>query len=55
MFEHVKVFVGSHEILIKSNMYNEDPMIKINEEEEIRLNKSTHYQYPSNEKLYDYR
>lgn len=56
-FDYVKVFVGGHEIMIPGNAKNnyDDPLIKINGEEEVRLNKTTHYQYPKNDKFYDYR
>lgn len=56
IFDYVKVFVGGHEITIPSTENNNDePLIKINGEEEIRLNKTTHYQYPKDDKFYDYR
>uniref|UniRef100_A0A336MI65 CSON015062 protein n=1 Tax=Culicoides sonorensis TaxID=179676 RepID=A0A336MI65_CULSO len=57
MFDYIKVFIGNHQIYIPNNTENDydDPLIRINDEDEIRLNKTTYYQYPKDEKIYDYR
>ncbi|XP_063709940.1 uncharacterized protein LOC134838357 [Culicoides brevitarsis] len=55
-FDYIKILISGDEIIIPSG--NEEPLISIkrdNGEEEVRLTKTAHYQYPKDDKFYDYR